>query len=407
MADERYRWLDRETAERLLSGEPLEAVDAAACEQAEQLADTLGALSATAPLSCEELPGEAGALAAFRKMHAEREAGIAPVGGPAEDAGPVLLGRRGAGERRRWGRPARLGLAAALAAGMLGGVAVAAGTGALPLPFRPDEPEPGTSVSVDETTEPLVTPPPDGSSHDDGRTGSPDGPSGKDDDGRGEDDDPDGTASGGSAWEQARQLAAACRDVRDGNELDAERRHALESAAGGAAKVWKYCESVLAGSEDEDGPGTGHGTGPGPGGSAASGGQGGAGKGKGRDQDQDQDEDQDEQDEQDGSGDQGDARDQDGSGDQDDSGGQDAGKTAGRGTAGRGAAGGGSAGRGGDHADNAAAPRPAHLAPPPAASGKPPGTAEPGDGTGTGTGPGTETGTGSGTSTDDAPGSEV
>ena len=64
MADEQYRWLDRDAAERLLRGEPLEAVDADTRERAEQLAEALGAL-ATDPLpGGVELPGEAAALAA-------------------------------------------------------------------------------------------------------------------------------------------------------------------------------------------------------------------------------------------------------------------------------------------------------------------------------------------------------
>ncbi|MDF3149711.1 hypothetical protein PBV88_53320, partial [Streptomyces sp. T21Q-yed] len=65
MADEQYRWLDRETAERLLRGESLEAVDAADRDQAEQLAKTLESLTVEPPLSSAELPGEAAALAAF------------------------------------------------------------------------------------------------------------------------------------------------------------------------------------------------------------------------------------------------------------------------------------------------------------------------------------------------------
>lgn len=43
------RWLDRETAELLLRGESLEAVDPAARDQAERLARTLGALAGNPP----------------------------------------------------------------------------------------------------------------------------------------------------------------------------------------------------------------------------------------------------------------------------------------------------------------------------------------------------------------------
>ena len=99
MADEQYRWLDRETAERLLSGEPLGAVEGAGRDQAEHLARTLGALSATPPLTSDELPGEAAAVAAFRKARAERaDAAAAPgaTGGRAaadgSDTGLVRIG---------------------------------------------------------------------------------------------------------------------------------------------------------------------------------------------------------------------------------------------------------------------------------------------------------------------------
>ncbi|MDG9716239.1 hypothetical protein [Streptomyces sp. DH24] len=292
MADEQYRWLDRETAERLLSGEPLEAVDAAAREQVEQLAETLGALSAPPPLTSDELPGEAAALAAFRKVHAERGAVSAPVGvrgaGAASDAGVVRLDRPGGRERRRWGKPARLGLAAALAVGMVGGVAVAAGTGALPSPFHVDEPEPAASVSVAVSDEPLLSPSPDGSPHGKGSPGgSPGGATpgasegSRDEAGDGgpadgggtppaeEDEDPAATA------ERAERITSACRDMRDGKELSADRKRVLEGAAGSASRVWTYCEGVLA----DAGNGS-----PGGGGQGGSGDNGsGQGGGNGRD----------------------------------------------------------------------------------------------------------------------------
>ncbi|MBC7271394.1 MAG: hypothetical protein H5T76_22235, partial [Streptomyces sp.] len=147
MADEQYRWLDRDTAERLLRGEPLDAAGADAREPARRLADALGALSAQTPLTSEELPGEDAALAAFRKARTDREEERAALGTgsrarPGADAGLVRIGvrppradRSGRARRPRWGRPLRLGLAAALTAGMVGGVAVAAGTGVLPTPF--------------------------------------------------------------------------------------------------------------------------------------------------------------------------------------------------------------------------------------------------------------------------------
>ena len=81
MADEQYRWLDRDAAERLLRGEPLEAVDAGTRDQVDRLAEALGALAAEPRLSSDELPGEAAALAAFRKARAGggRSRGAAPA----------------------------------------------------------------------------------------------------------------------------------------------------------------------------------------------------------------------------------------------------------------------------------------------------------------------------------------
>ncbi|MER6985068.1 extensin, partial [Streptomyces carpinensis] len=46
MADEQYHWLDPDTAERLLRGEPLDTVDETVRDQAERLAAALRALSA-------------------------------------------------------------------------------------------------------------------------------------------------------------------------------------------------------------------------------------------------------------------------------------------------------------------------------------------------------------------------
>ncbi|MEU5366608.1 hypothetical protein ABZ354_24590 [Streptomyces sp. NPDC005925] len=328
MADEQYRWLDRETAERLLSGEPLEAVDAAAREQVEQLAETLGALAAPPPPTSDELPGEAAAMAAFRKVHAERGATLAAAGGhagaPSGDIGVVRLGRRARQDRRRWGRPARFGLAAALAAGMLGGVAVAAGTGVLPSPFPTNEPEPAASVSAAETTKPLITPAPDGSARADETPGnSPGATDGKgrdkaDGDGTGQDPASPGTEQGSTA----ERIASACRDLRDGKKLGADRKRELKRAAGGASLVGKYCEGVLAGGDDgaADGDDRG-GTGPGEPGQGKHhdepGGPGNEGRpgGQGDQGDQGGQGDQDDQDDQGGQGDQDDESDR---GDQDD-----------------------------------------------------------------------------------------
>ncbi|MFE0733991.1 hypothetical protein [Streptomyces sp. NPDC058855] len=162
MADERYQWLDQEAAERLLRGEPVDAVDDRARSQAQRLAEALGTArtpSAAVPADAE-LPGEAAALAAFRKAVAERAAltgATAGSGAPSVPAGPVDLGRVRLTPvtvpARRWGRSVRYGLAAAVAAVTVGGVAVAAGTGVLPLVG----PSPANSVTAAESPEPVVT----------------------------------------------------------------------------------------------------------------------------------------------------------------------------------------------------------------------------------------------------------
>ncbi len=275
MADEQYRWLDRETAERLLSGEPPEAVDGAHRGEAERLARTLDALSASPPLTSEELPGEAAAMAAFRKARAERaDTGTAPATGGGQASGEVAHtglvrigapdGRgSGAARRPRWARPARLALAAVLAVGMVGGVAVAAGTGVLRTPFGGEEPDPGASVSIEATPyeRPLVSPSPseaprggstpDDDTRDDTSTGGAGGS------GRGEAHDdagpkPDSGKRGGGSGDSRRELAAACRDLRDGKRLDADRRRALRAAAGGT-RVWRYCERVLSEADPRSG----------------------------------------------------------------------------------------------------------------------------------------------------------
>ncbi|MFE1438034.1 hypothetical protein [Streptomyces sp. NPDC058739] len=264
MADEQYGWLDRETAERLLRGEPLDAVDADARAQAERLADALGALSSEPAPSSTELPGEAAALAAFRSARADRpavfaehaDASSAPGragGAGTPDAGLFRLGapRRAPGGHR-WVRPLRYALAASLAVGMVGGVALAAGTGVLPTPFDDAEPGPASSVSTAATPRPpTVTPSPDAS----GGTARPEtsgeqGGPGRDVAGGGGRTPGGGTGLAPDAREGngrgLRDAASACRAVRDGRHLAADRRRALEGAAGGSGRVWSYCKGLLA-----------------------------------------------------------------------------------------------------------------------------------------------------------------
>ncbi|MDQ0788768.1 hypothetical protein [Streptomyces sp. B3I8] len=263
MADEQYRWLDRDTAERLLRGEPHRAVDDEARPRADRLSEVLGALAPPPPRDDAELPGEAAALAAFRAARtadgAETESGQATAAQGA-DAGLVRLGRPSAAPRRRsTRRPVRLGLAAGLAAVTLGGVAVAAGSGMLPTPFGGDEPEPGTSVTAGVTSRPSDTATADG-----GGTASPGGTGEATGGGASHDDTggagarsgagEDGTAPRGSR-EWWNEVLDSCRDVRDGTSLSAERRDVLEDAAGGSGpgRVKSYCRTALA-SDGGDGP---------------------------------------------------------------------------------------------------------------------------------------------------------
>ncbi|MEU0603575.1 extensin [Streptomyces sp. NPDC006393] len=335
MADEQYHWLDPETAERLLRGEPLDTVDETVRDQAERLAAALYALAAAPqaePSSADgaELPGEAAALAAFRKARAE-EADAGAVRVDRVDAHahtPAGIGRfRRTGRigrtrrnpragRRSWGRPLHLAVSAALAAGAVGGVA-AATTGVLPTPFGGGEPTPAASVSDRATPDgPSASSSPDGSPggvSKDTQGGVPGastpggaaaGPSGADAGNTGRDGDgtpatgatagPGGGQGAGSGDRWSR-LASDCRDLRDGKALDADRKHVLEGAAGGSSRVWTYCKGVLktaegrdsaqqgggSGRDGNDGGGKGH-TG-GTGGTGGKGGTGGTDGGSGQD----------------------------------------------------------------------------------------------------------------------------
>ncbi|MGW4976701.1 hypothetical protein [Streptomyces mirabilis] len=267
MADEQDKWLDRDAAERLLRGEPLEAVDADTQGRAKRLADMLGALAHEPALTSAELPGEAAALAAFQQARAGRNGEVAQRGGRVRagagahsaDSGLVRLGRPAPAPRGpRWGRPVRLGIVAALAAGMIGGVAVAAGTGVLPTPFRDDSPHPAATISAAQTPrQPFLTPSP-GASKADGSevpvpaatTSAPAGAGSGDDEAQGPgapSGQPDSSDAGRSArarewWAKKR---AYCRDVLDGKTLESGRRRVLVDAAGGGRRVTKYCKGIL------------------------------------------------------------------------------------------------------------------------------------------------------------------
>ncbi|MFF1507608.1 hypothetical protein [Streptomyces sp. NPDC058326] len=298
MADERYQWLDQEAAERLLRGEPVDAVDDHARAQAESLAVALeAARTPAAPLAGRgELPGEAAALAAFRQATAGRAAVRAPevTGAPGRtvhaDLGRVRLAPATA-SARRWRRSVRFGLAAAVAAVTVGGVAVAAGTGVLPLVG----PAPASSVTAGETADPLVSKEP-GIREDpeapptrpgaDGEptpgvspsagtvappTGSPDGPGtstggpgtprpGGTTAGTGTHPGGTGAGSGGAGETQGTapsltQAVKACREYRAGR-LDATGRKQLTTGLRGGETLRRYCDRILGGATGAPGDST-------------------------------------------------------------------------------------------------------------------------------------------------------
>ncbi|MFF7179615.1 hypothetical protein [Streptomyces sp. NPDC008121] len=306
MADERYPWLDQEAAERLLRGEPVDAVDDHAREQAGRLAHALESARPVpfARAAEAELPGEAAALAAFREAMAERAGSPSVLSASAADA-PGSAGAVPAAEldgvriapvpsARRWGRSLRYGLAAAVAAVAVGGVAVAAGTGLLPRPFDETPAPPASSVTVADTPEPLrshtpedgsvtQTPPPvppgtespsAGSSPSPSSPGEPPataGPGGGGTEGgRGGDATPPPKTGEGSGRDlttlRARTLKA-CQDFKAGRLDDSDQRRLAGSARSGET-VRRFCDRVLAGDWAGTGGAPGGSTGPAGGGSA-------------------------------------------------------------------------------------------------------------------------------------------
>ncbi len=245
-------------------------------------------------------------MAAFRKARPAPDLTTATAPLPVSDLGPepgsdmglVRVGgvrRPGASHRSgaravRWGRSLRLGLTAALAVGMVGSVAMAAGVGVLPNPFDGDEPgRPTATVSPGESRDPMrASPSPDAGRGKGVPSRRPDsaagGSFGRGTAGGGEPKgSPTGTGKGSRSdlglpgdWRSG--LALSCRDMRSGKKLEAERRRALERAAKGSRKVPQYCEDTL---RDEpavrSNTDTGTGTGAGGGHSGVEDGQNGAG----------------------------------------------------------------------------------------------------------------------------------
>lgn len=279
MADERYQWLDQEAAERLLRGEPVDALDDPAYPEARRLAEALdSARTPSVQAGHAELPGEAAALAAFRRATAERAAlaGTATPAGAGRAAdhaelGHVRLAPAAAATRRRWGRSVRYGLAAAVAAVTVGGVAVAAGTGVLPLMT----PEPAASVTAAETPDPVVTgshgvrkdpespsagpgdvqhspgsSPSPGVSTSPGSPSSPASPSLTAPPATRHTPEPGRTTSRpggdtGTSGSTVREKALkACRDYRSGR-LDAADRRKLTGTLRGGETLSRYCDRLL------------------------------------------------------------------------------------------------------------------------------------------------------------------
>jgi hypothetical protein len=297
MADERYEWLDKDAAERLLRGEPVDPVGGRSCTDAERLVAALDAAARATRPATAELPGEAAALTAFRtaarsaragtRANAEgRSAGaemLAPVRIEAAAGGSVPYATAPAASGRtrpaRWSRPVRFGLVASLAGCALGGVAVAAGTGMLPGPFGGSTPLPAASVSAEATPEELgsglttdktAQPPP--ASPKGGSTTPPASPSAPAENrdharsgrttepGGGDKRKPGGAATGspdGKRNESPGNAASgdwyakalkACRDYRDGS-LSEQRRRKLEALADGARNLDRFCDRVIERSE--------------------------------------------------------------------------------------------------------------------------------------------------------------
>ncbi|MEU2756984.1 hypothetical protein [Streptomyces albidoflavus] len=252
MADEHHGWPTEDATERLLRGEHSGPADASPdLPEAAALRAALATLTAPGPDE-RAAAREEEAVAAFRTAHRETGAGVVRLGRPAPAPS-------------RWGRPVRFGLAVALGGFMIGGVAVAAGAGVLPSPFRgPESPAPAASVSADSSSpEVLVSPEPDPSEP--ASPAPPDSPSPPASSSSGEpapqDEETDAPRSGpptperfphpgrtpsqGGGWDWEKRTETACRAYEDGT-MDADHRRRLERLAkGGPGAIERFCRGVL------------------------------------------------------------------------------------------------------------------------------------------------------------------
>ncbi|MEU9603200.1 hypothetical protein [Streptomyces sp. NPDC048057] len=289
MADERYEWLDQDTAERLLRGEPVGALGEPARTEAVRLDRALrDAAPAPAP---GELPGEAAALAAFR---AARTPATAQSDARDGTLGVVRLGTAPHSRRRRarLSSPFRFGVVAAVAGFAFGGVAVASGGDLLPSPFG-NASSSGGSATAGTASDPLADRSPDKHSgspsrpphRPSGKAGAPSGaPKGP-----GEGQSAEGKRAARNAELHLRALHA-CSHHRVGT-LDANGRKLLAAAAKGRDRIDAYCTARLAEApQSHPGVGSGNGRGnpgatsggpgTGPGTGAGSGSNSGAANGK-------------------------------------------------------------------------------------------------------------------------------
>ncbi|MFI6287191.1 hypothetical protein ACIBCM_20995 [Streptomyces sp. NPDC051018] len=261
MADERYEWLDKETAEHLLRGEPVEALDEHARTQAVRLNRALHSVARPSFPGYSgdgEMPGEAAATAAFRKARAD----VRASGGEFPGSPRPAAARRSA---RGWGRPVRFGVVAAVAGFAFGGVAVASGSGLLPSPFD-GPPGPRSTVSANPPGPPVSESP-------QGRAESPPGDVGPSQPipprsggpgSEGSDTDPPGAKGKNGRDKKSKdkkkqrkaeleqKTADACREYRSGT-IAPDRRKRLEIAAKGAGRVDKFCDKLLRESDGDDG----------------------------------------------------------------------------------------------------------------------------------------------------------
>jgi len=229
------RRLRAETAERLLDGTP--------CTEADTGDPRVAGLAHLLAAAATPLPGrpedEHAVLEAFRAAARTR-----PAGSPAADrqaaGGSFADAVRRAARRRR---SVKVLVAGAVAAFALGGVAIAAQTGALPGPFGPHRP--GPSASVVPTTggasgAPGTTGSSGGGRTSPGASGTPSGASPRvgrpSTAGPGHPHDPAGTKGLCAVY-----VKAAAKGKAVGSAAEAR----LARAAGGTGRIGSYCAGLL------------------------------------------------------------------------------------------------------------------------------------------------------------------